>query len=243
MDVAEHDQILPEEAKRHWYYQAKFNLLRECLLRLPIDPDAFTCADVGCGVGLFLNMMEEAGLAAPNRTVGIDSAYTGMTPSFESGITIYPKFPEGRKYDCLIFMDILEHAVDDVRVLEDSVQYLTQGGFAFITVPAMSFIFSSHDRFLGHQRRYTLRTLRKTIGAVSGLTPLTLHYFFAGVFLPAALVRIACRNTKARTASDMSPVPGFLNRILLYLSLAELRICQYNRYAGLTAVAVCQLRY
>jgi len=242
MDVAERDQILPEAAKMHWYYQAKFELLKRSLLRLPLNPATFTCADVGCGIGLFLNMMEEAGLAAPDRSVGVDSAYPSTACSLNSKIPIYPRFPENRAYDCLILMDVLEHVPDDVSVLGEAVQHLKPGGFVFITVPAIPFLFSSHDRFLGHQRRYTLRSLRRAVAAVPGLTPLSLHYFFAGIFLPAAAVRIACRNVRSRKSSDMGTVPNLFNRALLALGLVETKICRFNRLAGLTAVAVCQLR-
>ena len=49
MDVAESNQLTVDQAFHHWYYQAKFDLLTEHLVREKLPPDS-QIADVGCGM-------------------------------------------------------------------------------------------------------------------------------------------------------------------------------------------------
>jgi hypothetical protein len=55
-----------------------------------------------------------------------------------------------------------------------------------VTVPAFQGLFSEHDRFLRHCRRYNLPGLRKTLEA-AGLTVVEDGYLFASL-LPARLL-------------------------------------------------------
>lgn len=242
MDVAEKDQLTPEAAARHWYYNAKFALLRKHISLLPLDLNRFTSADVGCGIGLFLNKLQTAGLASPDRSIGVDTAHNKPTHAFRSDILIHPSFPVGQKFDFMMLMDVLEHVEDDVHVLRHAVSHIRPGGFAFITVPAIPALTSSHDRFLGHYRRYTLTRLRRTIDAIAGLEPVLMHYYFASLLPVAAPIRLMDRNLQKRTSSDMRQLPASLNSVLLAICKTELLFCLGNRVAGLTAVAVCSVR-
>lgn len=242
MDVAEKDQLTSEAAQKHWYYNAKFALLRKHISLLPLESSRFTAADVGCGIGLFLNKLQNAGLASADRTIGVDTAYKEPTRAFRSDIIIHPAFPSGQQYDFMMLMDILEHVEDDVHVLKDAVSHIRPGGFAFITVPAIPALTSSHDRFLGHYRRYTLKSLHRTIEPIACLEPVSMHYFFASLLPVAAPIRLMDRNFQKRTSSDMRQPISMLNYFLLAVCKLELFFCLGNRCAGLTAVAVCRLR-
>jgi len=74
---------------------------------------------------------------------------------------------------------ILEHVDDPVRILKHFRRFLAPGGRMFVTVPNAEVLnrklghlagmlpdmqaLSEHDRLLGHQRYYTVGTLRKDI--------------------------------------------------------------------------------
>lgn len=84
--------------------------------------------------------------------------------------------------DCAVMMDVLEHVPDDVEFLESASRVLSPAGLVLITVPAHAFLWSEHDTFLGHYRRYDRERLRSTI-AGSGLEVLESFYFYALPFL------------------------------------------------------------
>jgi hypothetical protein len=52
-------------------------------------------------------------------------------------------------------LDVLEHVEDDKSFIVDIADtYLADNGYVLITAPAFQFLFSSHDKFLKHHRRY-----------------------------------------------------------------------------------------
>jgi hypothetical protein len=137
-------------------------------------------------------------------------------------------------------MDVLEHTDDDIAVLQNTVEHCQSGGYLFITVPALQFLWSKHDEFLGHRRRYSLRSLRKLITNCQELEIMHMHYFFASILPIAGIVRLAKRWLGRANKSDMMPAGRITNWILLKILTFELNWSLRNHFAGLSAVAVCR---
>jgi SAM-dependent methyltransferase len=68
-----------------------------------------------------------------------------------------------RKYDLdtVVALNVIEHIVDDVEAVRSIAAMLRPGGRAVILVPALTGLFGSLDRELGHQRRYTHKSLTR----------------------------------------------------------------------------------
>ena len=130
-------------------------------------------------------------------------------------------------------MDVLEHVDDDVALLKEYWDKAPTGTIFIITVPAFNFLWSSHDEFLEHRRRYTLSSLRRTIEK-AGATPDRLHYFFGAIFPIAAAIRLLKGKTGA---SDMRPVPEVVNSALTAICCSEVPLARWNKVAGLSVVA------
>jgi SAM-dependent methyltransferase len=241
MDVAEKDQVTPSEALNHWYYNAKCTLIQKHIQSLSLDPFRMSTADVGCGLGLFLHKLQVLGYTSPERSIGVDPAYPNPSFALGTSIPILPNFPKDRMFDFIMLMDVLEHVKNDSEVLQSATRHVAPGGYIFITVPAMPVLFSSHDRFLGHYRRYTINSLRLLLNEIPGLSLLRSHYYFACVLPLAIPMRLLDWRGKTRASSDMKPLPRFLNLILWSICRLELQICKANTYAGLTVVAVCSV--
>ena len=76
-----------------------------------------------------------------------------------NGITKVRDLPCGT-FDIVVLLDVIEHVVDDKGFIQTNVlPKLTAGGMVLISVPAHPSLFSKHDEFLGHYRRYTRRQL------------------------------------------------------------------------------------
>ncbi len=67
--------------------------------------------------------------------------------------------PSDEKFDCILYIDVLEHIEDHVGELERAARHLTPGGALVVLCPAFQTLFSEMDHALGHFRRYTKRTL------------------------------------------------------------------------------------
>lgn len=240
MDILEKQQVSVQRSLEHWYYRAKFALLADTLRRHRITTQNAKIVDVGCGLGIFLTLLEkELGVPA-DHLLGIDPACGEAASAIGGNARIQPAWPDGTNADLVLLMDVLEHTPDDHAVLQDATDRVNEGGAVFITVPAYMWLWSSHDEFLGHHRRYTAGSLRKLIQKVPTLRIANIHYYYASILPAAVPVRLAKRNQKHSASSDLTNLPPFLNSILRGIMAMERLIAPWNRLAGLTVTAVCK---
>lgn len=238
MDILEEGNLSTEDALAHWYYRAKFGLLSRHLASAKVATDG-VLADVGCGLGLFLRMLKRAGRPAQALT-GVDIGFSETRTDEVDGFTIHPTWPSGVSYDAILMMDVLEHCPDDAAVLHDATDHLKPGGTMFVTVPAFRALWSAHDVFLKHCRRYNARELGDLIAREPRLKIESLHYFYGLLFPAAALQRWLHRNNKDPKSSEMRTLPAPLNALLLFICRLEAMLMRCNRIAGLTVVARCR---
>ncbi len=62
-------------------------------------------------------------------------------------------------FDCILYIDVLEHIRDDRAELLRASAHLSDNGRLIVLSPAFQWLYSPFDRALGHERRYTARTL------------------------------------------------------------------------------------
>ncbi|MCE6957687.1 class I SAM-dependent methyltransferase [Cereibacter sphaeroides] len=229
MDLKERD-ALGDSADSHWYYVSKASMVARLL---PTPPR--NILDVGAGLGWFSRWF---------LTHGYGTHATCVDPGYESESE--EDLGDGRRMsfvrsidrteaDLVLLMDVLEHVDDDVALLREYWEKAPPGAVFVITVPAFEFLWSSHDDYLEHRRRYTRTRLANTIRA-AGAEPRLLHYYFGAIFPVAGAVRLLKRKSKERN-SDMRPVPAPLNALLTVVCKLEARLTRWNRLAGLTVVA------
>jgi SAM-dependent methyltransferase len=63
-------------------------------------------------------------------------------------------------FDCILYMDVLEHIYDDRDQIQAAAQLVRHGGCIIILSPAHQWLFSEFDRSIGHLRRYNKQLLR-----------------------------------------------------------------------------------
>lgn len=63
-------------------------------------------------------------------------------------------------FDCILYMDVLEHIHDDRDQIEAAAQLVRDGGCIIILSPAHQWLFSEFDKSIGHLRRYNKQLLR-----------------------------------------------------------------------------------
>lgn len=68
-------------------------------------------------------------------------------------------------YDCILYLDVIEHIADDRGELERACGLLRPGGHLILLAPAFNSLFSEFDRAVGHHRRYTKRGLEEALPA------------------------------------------------------------------------------
>ncbi|MDH5542382.1 MAG: class I SAM-dependent methyltransferase [Nitrospinota bacterium] len=176
MDLKETGQSV----HRHPWELSRAEVSLEILSRyLPASADFL---DIGAGDLYFSRLLASR---FSGKVLAVDTGYTGEEQAAER-IALAAGFNDVEKgsVDCLILMDVLEHVEDTTPFLEGAFSKVREGGIVFITVPAFQFLFSEHDRFLNHFRRYTLHSLREEIKRVTASVETAEScYFYFSLFV------------------------------------------------------------
>ncbi|MFH1292101.1 MAG: class I SAM-dependent methyltransferase [bacterium] len=87
--------------------------------------------------------------------------------------------------DLILLLDIVEHIDGDSIFLQklSNCNFVNKNTFFLITVPSFSSLFSSHDKFLKHHRRYNNYELKKLV-ANAGFKIYQSGYFFSSLLIP-----------------------------------------------------------
>jgi hypothetical protein len=88
-------------------------------------------------------------------------------------------------FDCLLYIDVLEHIEDDKAEITTAAQRLRRGGHLVILSPAHQFLYSPFDAAIGHHRRYNRAAMLRLTPPT--LQPIRLRYLDS-VGMTASLV-------------------------------------------------------
>jgi SAM-dependent methyltransferase len=151
-----------------------------CILKFIRKQQWKHLADIGSGDMFFTRKLSE--INSDTVIYAVDSEYESGMKSVDgiNCLNDISGLPDA-SFDCLVLMDVLEHIEDDDAFLKKLLDKLVLGGTLVITVPAMQFLFSSHDVFLNHCRRYS----RKRLLALLKNNKLMIekcHYFYTILF-------------------------------------------------------------
>ena len=162
-------------------------------------------------------------------------------------------------FDLVISLDMVEHTVDDRVTLRELRRVTKDGGRFLMTVPALRALWSSHDVFNNHFRRYDRRMMR-SLAADTGWTIERMTYFNSLLLPPAAAVRLLQRfrhrelvaggngngevtneSQHGKHSSDVELTPPWMSPMLELPMKLEARWLDHGRRslpAGLSLLAV-----
>ena len=142
--------------------------------------------DVGAGSAVFsLELLKEA----PNlNCFAIDTGYLVEKEVDLVRRITYLRDSKNCLGDIYLFTDVLEHVANDRAFLMSYVDTAPINSKFVITVPAFMSLWSGHDVFLKHFRRYSMREILNTISEC-GLKVQKSQYLYVPFFPIAWLVR------------------------------------------------------
>ena len=230
MDLKEID-ILGSEITHHWYYRSKAAAMTSL-----IDRSAPSIIlDVGAGSGFFSRYL--LGHTTAQEAWCVDISQEVDSDALEMGKPVhYRRSVEAVDANLILFMDVLEHVEDDVGLLADYVRKVPKGARFVISVPAFRFLWSGHDEFLEHKRRYTRHQLENVVRR-AGLSLKQAVYYFGLVFPIAVVTRLVGKwfqSRNRRPESQLKRHSHVVNSALTALCRIELPVLTLNRLAGLT---------
>lgn len=237
MDLKEVD-ILGDNVGNHWYYRSKATALSKLIREL--NPKIIL--DIGSGSAFFSRYILDHSDAS--EAWCIDISYPSESDEIRAGKTLHFRnsIQEANQIDLVLLMDVLEHIEDDLTFLSHYVAMVPAGTLFLISVPAFQWLWSSHDEYLKHKRRYTLSKVEKLVN-MAGLE-VNLGCYFFGLVLPiAAAVRLFDRYLKPSSGqlkSSMKSHSPLVNFSLKMVCSLERILLRHNRLAGLSVFCLAK---
>lgn len=226
MDLREVENVNPWT---HWYYLTKAlavsNLLGHDTQNIK------KVIDVGAGSAFFSEYLSECLLETTFECVDPNYEFEEQDLSARIRLTRKLSHSDG---DLYLFMDVLEHVKDDKALLESYLAGTKIGTKVLITVPAFNFLWSEHDVYLGHFRRYRKKEVKEL--AVSTGLRIEKSYYLFSTLLPFVFI-LRKLGYRRRQGSNMTELPFILNWLLTRIHMFEHKFLK-NPLFGLSVVLV-----
>ncbi len=208
---------------RHWWFTGRREILSRLISALNLPANA-RLLEVGSGTGGNLAMLSAFGdvsaIEMDATARSICSKKTSGRFDVRAGFCPNDIPFSDQKFDLICMFDVLEHIDEDVATLVALKGLLATGGQILVTVPAYRWLWSAHDEFLHHKRRYSKAEFRQKVAA-AGFHLDRISYFNTILFPIAALVRLKDKLLRNATPTGGSVPVGLLNRVLANLFASE----------------------
>lgn len=244
MDLKEIKNI---HSNRHPWETARLKALKNI-----IGPEIFegiNVLDIGCGDGyisrcLFEHLQKKELTAVD---INLSDEWILELAKLTRGIKYQRGMPLEGEYDLVLLLDVIEHIKSEKDFLANIVDRFVVGkGKILLSVPAFQSIYSRHDVFLGHYRRYNLKGLDE-LATACGLKVLSAGYLFCTLLLPKLvlykLLSIGKDSDGVGNWNGGKVITNFIEKILnidnrLLISASRLGI----HIPGLTGWVLCEKR-
>ena len=228
MDAAAYQSFADNERDHFWFVGRRaifFDMIRRHVANRP-DAVVF---DLGCGVGGMLGPMSEFG-----EVVGMDIDRGSLRFCRDRGLR---RVFDGRGHrlplatgsvGLLGAFDVLEHIKEESETLRECYRLLEPGGWMFLSGPAYQFLYTHQDKMVNHERRYTVRELRRKFRE-AGFEVVRASYInlflFPLIFAVLMLKKMQEKlrpptNDQTRFNTDID-MPSWLNRLFAWLFSSE----------------------
>lgn len=117
--------------------------------------------DFGAGIGTFAVQLRNQGIKV--SCVELDEAQReGLTKIGFDTFADLDDLPD-EAFQYIYSLNVLEHIENDQAAISKLAKKLSGGGKLLVYVPAFNLLYSSFDRLVGHQRRYSAWQLRNLL--------------------------------------------------------------------------------
>ena len=143
----------------------------------PLLPHFHTMLDIGSGVGtidFYLASMGKiiTGMEISKKALSLakrNAEIFGLSNNITYIQSTFPKKVPNKKFDLVLFSEVIEHLPNDEQILRDIRKVLSPKGFLVITTPSQDAplfklgLLKKFDLEVGHLRRYTQRGLTQLL--------------------------------------------------------------------------------
>ena len=207
MDLRELKATNNQPLNRHPWELARLEVVYSLIK--PLLKKNNTVLDIGCGDLYVLESLYNKEIAGDFYAADIafseEQLKTYQEQFKNTPITVYSSVDNldaniKKEATAVLLLDVIEHIDDEIQFLKEltSKECINNDTLFFITVPAYQSLFTSHDVFLGHYRRYTNKMLEERLNE-AGLEVIRKGYFFFSLLLVRILEKIKDKGDSSKT--------------------------------------------
>ena len=210
MTPAEYEALFAVEDHHWWFRGLRREVFRALRRFAPKRESGLRWLDAGSGTG---GLLAAGGVSGAFRlAAGLDRSWEGLTlakrrrlPALVRGSAGNLPFA-GASLDVMTSIDVLCHReVDGSAALSEAARCLAPGGILVLQVPAYQWLYSSHDRAVWSNRRFTRTEVVRMVEA-AGLSLREAGYRNTLLFPAAAARRLLSRGrADGSERSDVGP--------------------------------------
>jgi len=236
-DHEQFDAIYPVGVERHYWNLCRNRVIAEQLRTIGAEGPIL---EVGCGKGLVVHALRKDGFDITGVELAAVQPIAEAAPYVRTAMDARLLDPSQRnEVRTILLLDVIEHLEDPVTFLTDLRSHFPSLRHLLFTVPSRKELFSSHDRFNNHYRRYDPELLRQHT-ALPGDRHLGCSYFFHMLY-PAA--RLQLKLAGDRAVGFTVPAPG--PRTWTHAILGKAFLWEYNllpkSWKGTSLIAAVQV--
>ena len=239
---------LKETDKQHphpWELSRADSMLKHILPHLKNSRK--TIADIGCGDLYFSKQL----INKSECTIhAVDTGFDDLSSENEN-IILHNDIESlnDNTIEIAVLMDVLEHIEKPHEFLSQVLCKMKTDGLIFITVPAFQHLFSEHDIFLKHYRRYNTSSLRDDL-RVGGLRIEKMFYFYSSLYIIRIIQFVISKILKSDNmvqnivmwSHDEKSIKTRFLRCLLNMDFAINKCLGRFSFFGLSLFAVCSVK-
>jgi SAM-dependent methyltransferase len=180
------DRLVRLEQDNFWFRGR--NRIITHLFRRYLGAGPASVLEIGCGTAFVLQALARfPGYTLLGAELHLDGLRHAKRRLPDTGFVQLDarRMPYRAEFDAIAAFDVIEHAEEDVLIMENVHQALKPGGLFVITVPQHRWLWSTQDEAAGHKRRYTRAELREKLGGVG--FEIVHATSFVSLLLPAML--------------------------------------------------------
>lgn len=215
-------RILRPLREGHYWFDHRKACIREAVNGCLGNSPGTLVLEFGCGDGDVLGA-----LAREHKSFGFDRGLEDLAAARFNSLSVVAGEgaapPFSRSFDLVGLFDVVEHVPNDVGLLRIASALVRPGGWVLLTVPADPALWTTLDKYAGHERRYT-RAMVENLCEKASLELVSVAPMFRALW-PLARARAALRGTRAVEDPESEIRVGALwNRLLSTVLRAERRL-------------------
>ncbi|GCC10046.1 putative S-adenosylmethionine-dependent methyltransferase/MSMEI_2290 [archaeon] len=201
------------QTKENFWFRAKNDLINVLMKKACKNRKRLRILNIGAGTGDDLEVLNKFG---KNYVIDIDKDALSVIDDKlceERKIADACNLPyDDNFFDVAVSFDVFEHIKNDQKAISEVYRVLKENGVLIFTVPAFQFLFSSHDKALHHQRRYSKENIKTLLFQFNNLK---IFFWNSLLFVSIATMRLLKRKSKPKV--DLMDLPPWLNTLFFNL--------------------------